>query len=241
MNIISLQNNAITSFKSYQDDGIIGYDDSISKDRRNAIREHYNSWHMPYQSIYDKNHRLTDYQMQLIIKNLEENHEMQRIKGTSIYRGQTLVDKPHCLHNLKNFGINTVIDLVGYGKYYEDSVKEAGLKYHTYNIYENWWNNLEVRPRHIEKLVNFICEMQKGNIYIGCEHGSNDTDIALILNNFFNPLFENKEAKTKIMPNDSDFPIKLNIFYDNMTKQHKQKMGWTKEFEQKLIKKLIAI
>jgi hypothetical protein len=82
--------------------------------------------------------------------------------------------------------------------------------------------------------------MQNGNIYIGCQYGANDTDIALILNNFFNPLLEDK-CPTTIPPNDSDFPIKLNSIYDAFKKSDKKELGWTKEFEKRLIKKLISI
>ena len=230
-----------TSFKSsYQDDGIIGYDDSISQEKRNYLRMHYDSWHMPYQSIYEKGLRLSDYQMKLFIDDLERNHDIQQIEGTNIYRGQTLVDRPEDLFKLRHKGIQTVIDLVGYGESYENAVKQAGMEYYAYNIYDNWWCTVDFKPEHINKLVDFLSQMQKGNIYIGCQHGANDTDIAFILNDFFNPLLEGK-AKTKIPANDSDFPYKLNMIYDMLSKVQKEKLGWTKEFEQRLLKKLISI
>lgn len=229
------------SFKSsYKDDGIIGYDDSISQGKRNYLRMHYDSWHMPYQSIYEKGLRLSDYQMKLIIDDLEKNHEIQQIEGTNIYRGQTLVDKPENLFKLKHKGIKTVIDLVGYGKSYENAVKQVGIEYYVYNIFDNWWNIIDFKPEHINKLVDFITQMQKNNIYIGCQHGSNDTDIAFILNDFFNPLLEGK-SKTKLLPNDLEVSYKLNMIYDMLSQVQKEKLGWTKEFEQRLLKKLISI
>ena len=241
MNIQPINYLPRVAFKSYVDDGIIGYDDAVSEANRNYIRMHYNSWHMPYRSIYEKEHRLTDYQIQLIINDLEKNHEMQRIEGSNnIYRGQTLVEKADCIKAVKQKGINTIIDLVGYGKTYEEAVKQAGMDYFVYNIYENWWDTALFEKTNISKLVNFLKKMQEGNIYIGCQHGSNDTDVALILNDFFNPMLEGK-IKTKILPAESDFPIKLNTIYDMLTKEDKKLLGWTKEFEQKLIKKLISI
>ena len=228
------------NFRSYTDDGIIGFDDRISQERRNYIREHYNSWHMPYHSIYNSEHKLTDYQMKLLIENFEKYHDIQKIKGTNIYRGQTLVDKPEYIKTLKDKGIKTIIDLVGYGKTYEDEVKKSGLDYYSYNIYENWWNITDIKPIHVNKLVDFLKKMQEDNIYIACQHGANDTDIAFILNDFFNPFLEGK-AKTTIPPNDSDFPIKLNTIYDMLSKMQKKILGWDKEFEQRLIKKLISI
>ena len=82
MKVLPITFTPKTVFKSYyKDDGIIGYDDAQSEANRNFIRSHYNNWKMPYQSIYEKEHRLTDYQIKLIIDYLEKNHEMQKIEG----------------------------------------------------------------------------------------------------------------------------------------------------------------
>ena len=222
-------------------DNKIGFDDIISEERRNFIRAHYDSWHMPYQSIYENGSRLTDYQLGLIINDLKKRNPIQKIEGTTIYRGQTLVDNTCKLYDLKRKGINTVIDLVDYGESYKNNVEQADLKYYKYNIYENWWNRYDFSSReYIKELVDFLKKMQEGNIYIGCQHGANDTDIALLLNDLFNPVLEDK-CPTKIPPNDSDFPIKLNTIYDALKKSDKKTLGWTKEFEQRLIKKLISI
>ena len=45
------------------------------------------------------------------LNDLEENHEMQQIPKTTIYRGQTLVDKPASVYKLKKYGIKTIVDL----------------------------------------------------------------------------------------------------------------------------------
>ena len=239
MNVSPISFNNSTVFKSYNEDA--GYDDSFFQSIRNEIRRHYYKWHLPYHDVFEKEHRLTDYQIQTIIKDLETNHEMQKIEGSNnIYRGQTLVEKTNCLQAIKQKGIKTIIDLVGYGRTYEEAVKQAGMDYFVYNIYANWWDVTDFNASQMELLVKFLKKMQEGNIYIGCQHGANDTDVAFILNDFFNPLLEGK-SKTKIPPSDSDFPIKLNSIYDLLTKEDKQLLGWTKEFEQKLIKKLISI
>ena len=240
MNILPVRMTSPIKFNGYNDDGIIGYDDVISQERRNYIRAHYDSWHMPYRSIYEKEPILSEYQMKLMQIELEKSHDIQQIADTNIYRGQTLVDKPLSIFALKNKGINMVIDLVGYGDLYKEEVERAGLEYYVYNIYENWWSLADFEPKHIDKLVEFLKIMQQGEIYIGCQHGSNDTDIAFILNDFFNPLLEGK-AKTKIVPSESDFPIKLNTIYDMLSKSQKKLLGWTPEFEKKVIKKLLSI
>ena len=214
MNISSTNFNKTANFKGgYSDDGIIGYDDAISEQKRQYIREHYDEWRMPFQSIYDKGSRLSDYQVKQITDRWEKYHNIQKIPGTNIYRGQTLVDKTKELYKLKQKGIKTIIDLVGYGNEYKEAILNAGFDYYTYNIYENWWNINDFEPKHVDKLVDFILKMQQENIYIACQHGANDTDIAFILNDFFNPKLEGKE-KTTIPPSDSDFPIKLNTIYE---------------------------
>ncbi len=230
-----------TAFKSNNDDKYIAYDDSISQERRNYIRAHYDKLQMPYYSIYEKKGQLTEYQMKLELRELEKRHGIERIDGTDIYRGQTLVDRPQDLYLLQSKGIKTVIDLVGYGDSYKTTVNNAGMDYFEYSIYDNWWNRTDFSsPKYIEGLVDFLHKMQHGDIYIGCQHGSNDTDIAMILNDFFNPFVENK-IKTKISPMDADFPIKLNTIYDALTSKDKLKLSWTKEFEQRVIKKLLTI
>ncbi len=236
MNIQPITN--FTTFKSsYQDSG---YDDPFFQSVRNAIRKHYAKWHMPQQDIFEKEHKLTDYEILHIINNLEKYHDMQKIEGTNIYRGQTLVDKTDCLQALNAKGIKTVIDLVDYGDSYKQAIKKAGMDYFAYNIYSNWWDLSYLETPKIPKLIEFLKKMQEDNIYIGCQHGSNDTDVAFILNEFFNPKLEGK-AKTKIPPNDSDFPLKLNLIYDALKPEDKKLLGWTKEFEQRLVKKLISI
>ncbi len=230
------------SFKSQynHDKHVFAYDDSVSQERRQAIREHYNKWAIPYYSIYEKEPRLGEYQLNTLISNIRKRNELTRIPNTTVYRGQTLVDKADdALCNLKSKGIKTVIDLVGYGKDYEEKVKNAGLNYYEYSIYDNWWNlNDYTTKEFIDNMVLFLKKMQEGNIYIGCQHGANDTDIALILNNFFNPQLEDK-CKTSITPNE--FSYEINSIYDSLTSKHKQDLGWTKEFEQRLVKKLISI
>lgn len=243
MNIQSVKINDYTTFKSYQDDGIICCDDPVFQEIRNLIRKDYDKWHydIPYKSIYEKGEKLNNTQLQLMIHSLRMFHDVQKIDDKlNIYRGQTLVERPYLLYDIKNKGVKTVVDLVGYGEGYKGEVEQVGLKYYSYNIFDNWWKKTDFDTEDIKTLVNFIKKVQKGNIYIGCQHGANDTDVALILNDFFNPLLEGK-IKTTIQPSDSDFPIKLNTIYDLFTKEDKKILGWTTDFEKKLIKKLISI
>jgi len=237
MNIMPISYTNQTVFKGYDE---AGYDDSFFQSIRNALRLHYNNWNNIYHDVFEKEHSLTKYQLNIMIKELEKYHEMRQIDHTNIYRGQALESHPKYLNALKEKGIKTVIDLVNYGKDYQEAVEQAGLNYYMYDICDNWWNSKSIDNTHKSKLVDFLHKMQEDNIYIGCRQGINDTDVAFLLNDFFNPLLEGKE-QTKIPANDCDFPIKLNTIYDLFTPEDKKLLGWTKEFEQKLIRKLISI
>ena len=60
------------AFKSQNPDGefVLGYDDEISKMRRQHIREHYYDDIMPYQSIYEREKRLEEFELNKLIGSL---------------------------------------------------------------------------------------------------------------------------------------------------------------------------
>ena len=145
VNIKSYQNSTL-AFKSkeYNDDGIFGYSDSFSEKRRNEIRDWQKSYYIPYQSIYEKECNLSEYQMQQLLGQLMKKPKsvdsttVTRIdaynvravdKDATCYRGSTLKNKPEELKILKSVGIERIIDLVGY-QGYADVAKEAGLEYY---------------------------------------------------------------------------------------------------------------
>lgn len=88
----------------------------------------------------------------------------------------------------------------------------------------------------IDEFVKFIQEMKKGNLYIGCEYGTQTTDNALMLNAYFNPMY----ARTKkyITSYNIIYTRKLEKLYKNLTPEHKELMGWTSDFEKKLVENL---
>lgn len=49
---------------------VLGYDDADSKACRDYIREHYNSFTMPYYSIYEKEGRLEEYELNKLVSSL---------------------------------------------------------------------------------------------------------------------------------------------------------------------------
>ena len=142
--------NPIKSFtfkaNNFNEDNTLGYDDEISQSRRNFIREHYDSYRMPYQSIYETEGRLSEYRLNNLINTLTNKPRKVdyssiislpvpniRYIGNNSYRGASMVDKPECLQVLKDAGIKHVISLY-YSPEYENAVKQTGLDYHCFDM-----------------------------------------------------------------------------------------------------------
>lgn len=115
-------------------------------------------------------------------------------------------------------------NLFGYSK--DDSIN------HVNRAIEHWKNGLE---QELNDFTNFIKDMQKGNLYIGCEYGTYTTDNALMLNAFFNPLYI--RCPKYVTHYNRIFTVKFLNLYNNLKLEHKQQMGWTKEFDEYLLKK----
>lgn len=77
----------------------------------------------------------------------------------------------------------------------------------------------------INQFVDFINIMQKDNVYVGDEYGTQDADFALYLNDAFNPKRQDLPLNIPTLPMLNSM---FNIYY-NLTPEDKQKMGWTKE------------
>lgn len=250
------------TFKSnvYDDENILGFDDEVSRERRNFIREHYNEYKMPYQSIYENEGRKTEYQMDVLLKTLINKPRKVDYKtmmslpvynvhpiGNNSYRGATLSDNPKSLKTLKESGIKTVIDLAGYDSSYEEAVTSAGLDFLRFDMkrsdswFQNIWHhsvfNNEVGRndrKFIDDFVKFIQTMQKGYCYIGCEFGTKDTSDALLLYDIFSPKANNKEIDV-----DSLYMFdNLRVLYSKLTDKDKKLMGWTKEFDKNFLPRL---
>ncbi len=260
------------AFKSQNPDGefVLGYDDEISKMRRQHIREHYYDDIMPYQSIYEREKRLEEFELNKLIGSLlgkklntgassgeikqkpvnpnEINSELmyklsvynvKPIYGTNSWRGSTAL-KDSDLILLKKAGIKTVIPL-SYGGVLEESCKKYDLNYLYFDSDFDMFSNDAFKWKgctnnFIDKFVKFIQTMQQDNVYVGCEFGTNRTDNMLMLNNFFNPYAKN--TKTYINMLNSCYVPSLQTFVQNMTQEHKNAMGWTKEFEKEVLAKI---
>ncbi len=180
----------------------------ISKQKREIIREHYDSWHNPTGDIFEKEPRLDEYSFQkmmdtivtpkrmtddksilgLPIHNISKIHNISRRKCNS-YRGGSLVDAPDwVLKKLKDEGIKTVIDVEGYGNYYKERINKFGMDFVSFSTDAYWYNlGLDKTSREfIEPFKKFIQAVKKDYFYIGCMEGTHKTDIAMTLSNYFN-------------------------------------------------------
>lgn len=87
----------------------------------------------------------------------------------------------------------------------------------------------------INKFVDYIQTVQKGNYYVGCEFGQNRTDNILTLEMLFNP---QRDDEREYIDNIHLYAIGL---YENLTQEDKAKMGWTEEFDKNFIPKINEI
>ena len=151
------------NFKSENQTNVIGFDDECSQETRNFIREHYSAYTMPYQSIYENEHRKSDYELKQFLKpfmNKPKSVDYESVFGLPVvniadignnsYRGATLAHIPKCLETLKKSGIEQIIDLGGY-KDYKENTEKAGLKYFEFDMKRTEEMGFWKHPAFIEK------------------------------------------------------------------------------------------
>lgn len=178
------------------------------------------------------------------------------------YRGETLVYTPYRLKILKEKGLQCVIDLDGIDGY-EQLCKDTGVEYNCMPLFGDFCDNpafvtkdyyenkvlrilesykFDTAKRdydalsrdYIEKIKKFISVINRGNFYIGCNHGYYRTNFALLVNQTFNPEW-NGDSALKPSAEEQKF---LNEFYNKLTPEDKAELGFTENFENELMKKL---
>ena len=88
MRINSINQNALNGikFKSKTNDNevnVIAYDDAVSQERRDFIRKYYKYETMPYQSIYEKEPQLDEYQLGISLDFFAK--KPKKIDGDSLF------------------------------------------------------------------------------------------------------------------------------------------------------------
>ena len=102
------------------------------------------------------------------------------------------------------------------------------------NYHINFWEN--AKKQDIKHFIEFIQTMQKDNVYVGCISGTEATDNALMLNDFFNPKMQDKPRAGRL-PDEICLWAMADL-YNNLTEEDKQKLGWDGEFERSFILKI---
>lgn len=89
----------------------------------------------------------------------------------------------------------------------------------------------------IDETIKLIQTLNRGKYYIGCTLGTDRTDVALLLNRYFNPKDKTKtympQLGSSILQEDA-----MRNFYEKLTDADKKALGFTPKFEKNLIKKL---
>ncbi len=229
----------------------LGYDDAISAEKRALIRRHIIDTIRPYADIYERSPRLTEYQMEAMLKPLL-NPKIESI-GNCSYRGPQLDWR---LQKFKEAGIQCVIDLDGNSEY-EKQIEKADLEYMSCWDITNWKNNAymsfdkykkskywqengsldiktlknnfneECRP-FIDKLIKFVQRMQKGYCYIGCDFGTYRTNDALRIYKVFSPTPVPFDVPQIGFQDNFKFDSIRNL-YDKLTVEDKKALGWNNE------------
>ena len=89
----------------------------------------------------------------------------------------------------------------------------------------------------IDRFVNFINTINKGYYYMGCLYGTDKTDAALMLSQFFNP--RDKQFIRKVHASLDEYQLpKMAELAKKLTQEDKNALGWTPEFEENFYKKI---
>ncbi len=89
------------------------------------------------------------------------------------------------------------------------------------------------KRENIDEIVRFIVEMQKDNLYIGCNLGTYLTDDAIVLNNCLNP-----KSRGDIKFYDFNFYNMMKNLYFDLTDYDKEMMGWDEDFDGNYLQKI---
>ena len=170
-----------------------------------------------------------------------ENYNLMRKAGI-----KTVVDllgSSQFEKNIKQADLNYFPFPTGQGDFFikhcafknkEQYMQKRAYEYGTVKNKENFEEYLEMESRHfdsevrnfVDMLIEYIDIVNNGEVYIGCAYATRNTNDALILNNLFNP-------KTQLLggnPVEYKKPYFIAL-YDNLTKQDKERLGITPEFE----------
>lgn len=170
-----------------------------------------------------------------------ENYNIMRKAGI-----KTVVDllgSPIFEKNIKQADLNYFPFPTGQGDFFrkhlvfknkEQYMQKRAYEYGKVNNKEFFDMYLQIESEHFDSevrnfvnmLIDYIDIVNNGEVYIGCAYATRNTNDALVLNNLFN-------TKTQLLGGRPTEHKKayFRALYDNLTKEDKEKLGITPEFE----------
>ena len=282
--IITNQYQHKPSFTSNDNEWHVFGIDEGGQAKRDYIRKWRDEHYIPYQSIYEKGHKLSEFELKQVISDLvkkpikvnskliDELHlqNLDYVDNTS-YRGAMIqADELDKVEKLYEAGIRRIIPVGRGSQELEDACKKIGMEYQAImfdsrfndafktidevkssakeyardilcldekgvaervNSRINTWK--ESTRDFIDEFTSYIQKMKKGNVYIGCEYGRYDTNVAQMFDYLFNP----NKRYSRTAP-DEDWVHCAENLYHNLNDSDKLKMGWTKNFEKTFFERL---
>lgn len=181
--------------------------------------------------------------------------------GKNCYRGEALLYTPKRMNELKKRGVERVIDLAGL-EHYDELCAQKGFDYVAFPIFSECEKNpIFLTREQYEKVVKeswprvekyddnefdrkglqfikdfkkFVDVINEGKFYICCNRGRVRTNLALLMNQYFNP----KWNGDKSLRPDDDEKVLLQEFYYKLSEKDKNDLGFSKEFDNNTRKSL---
>lgn len=251
---------------------------------RDYIRQWRDEHYIPYQSIYEKGYKLSEFELKQVISDLvkkpvkvnnkliDELHlqNLDFVDNTS-YRGAMIKsDELGKVEKLYEAGIRRIIPVGRGNTDLKNECEKIGMEYQAiefdsqYNSAFKTMDEIKTNSKefardvlgydekgiveyvnaciglwkensrsYIDEFTSYIQKMKKGNVYIGCEFGRYDTDVAVMFDYLFNPT----KRYSRTVPHEMYVRCAENL-YHNLTDSDKLKMGWTKDFEKTFFERL---
>lgn len=134
-----------------------------------------------------------------------------RFVDKNVTAGETLANRDNSFFKfISNLGINIVVDLREFDRTYQKKCQNNGIKYisvpFTHVLKErkdsifNYSDNGKVHDNFVKQISTLVKNIQKGNVYLGCQYGVDRTNFALVLEYIFN--YNSAHKAPKIFPSN---------------------------------------
>ena len=276
--------NSVSFNTSFKSSNVFGYGDEVSAKRREGMRQRIEDRELYNVDFFLKEGRKSEFEEKKMIESLTKKpkklsyNDVRNIGynvevydwDRNIYRGACLKGNKKALKTLKDAGVETVIDFLGYPNY-EEECKKAGLNYFGMYVDNSFWQQPAFRdkkcymedktmymtPREIELSADYLKDCEK-NFDIRSREFV-DKFVSFIQTVQKGNLYMGCEYGTY----RTDYITLLDMLfnpqrddeqeciddiyfyaielYDKLTPEDKAKMGWSEEFDKNFMPKIKEI